>query len=338
MRRVELFEAWVGEKRKSNTLAESIISELDKWGVNWVNVTSKTRRGHGGVAMMIPYDEIIKFFASGYFSDDIFASLPPARRDVIEAARLIKNPTRVTLRSRWSGDSYTGPTFVIMASGRIRQWLNDFKKVSSNDNIDINPGSEIGVKTGTRQFFSFLAYNIEHIVFRQFIEQSTLADLNSLSNSQLKKSNLVDAIISKYREQELDNNGTELFDRIIKLNRSNDSTLYRIVTSIKLTDMQYLAIFNILDRYDSDIDIDNLWGSLVKAKAAPRKLRLEALIRIERVAELISAFKEFNDITSKELMDIYFDDRASDAARRLAKDNPNFGDVVGDEGGILSDW
>lgn len=332
MRRVELFEAWVGEKSKSNPLAESIISELDKWGVNWVDVTSKRRKGHGGVAMMIPYDEIIKFLASDYFSGKVFDALPPTRKEVIQFAREIKNPEKISIGERWSDAKHSGPTFVIMASGRIRQWLYDHRQVSSNDNVDINPESEVGVAYGTRQFFSFLAYHIDHMVLRQFFEQSTPEDLNGLTDAQLKRPNIANAIINLYRNAE----PAEIFDRLIQLNRRDDSLLDRILTSINLTEEQYQKLFNIIDM-DQTYN-DSLWGAFVRAKSAPRKLRLEALIRIEREYALTQAFKEFDDITKKELMDLYFDDRASDMARKIVKSHPNFGDVVGDEGGILSDW
>jgi hypothetical protein len=332
MRRVELFEAWAGEKSKSNPLATSIISEFDKWGVNWVDVTTERRRGHGGVAMMIPYDEIIKFLASDYFSGKVFADLKPERKETIQFARGVKKPEKISISERWSDKKHSGPTFVIMASGKIRQWLYDYGQVSSNDNVDIDPASDSEVAVGTEKFFSFLAGHIEHIVLRQFTEQSTLEDLTGLSDSQLKKSSLVDSIINRYRNSE----PIELFDRLIQLNRRDDSVLYRILVSINLTDEQYRKIFNILDT--NHTNRDELWGAFAKAKTAPRKLRLEALIRIEREYELTQVFKAVDDITKKELMDLYFDDRASDTFRRLAKSHPNFGDIIGDEGGILSDW
>ena len=337
MRRVELFEAWAGEKSKSNPLATSIISELDKWGINWVEVTSKTRRRHGGVAMLIPFEEIIKFLASDYFSGEVLSKLSPARRDIIATARLIKNPTKFTARARWSNDQYVGPTFIIMASGRIRQWLYDFKKVSSNDNVDINPASPEEVKDGAAQFFAFLTGHIQHIVFRQFIEHATGEDLNTLSANKLRKSNFIDAITTKYREQELDNDSAELFDRIIQANRQDEDNLYRLlVRNLKLNDAQYLEIFRIIDEYYEYSS--QLLRGLATAKAAPREIRLKSLSRIRSMADLKKAFLDFGDFTQKELMDIYFDERSSDAIRTLAKEHPNFGDVVGDEGGILSDW
>jgi hypothetical protein len=336
MRRVELFEAWVGEKSKLNPLADSIISELDKWEVNWVNVTSQRRKSHGGVAMMIPFDEIIKFFSSGYFSEEVLSNLPPSRRDIISIAKKIKNPTKFTAHARWSGQTYSGPTFIIMASGKVRQWLYDFKKVSSNDNVDVNPASAVGVNTGTKMFFAFLVGHIQHLVFRQFIEQATLEDLNELNNTQLQKITLVHAIITKYTKHELDSNTLELFDKIIRANRKSGDTLYRLLVSIKFNEAQYLEIFKILNDYFEYKDY--LWIELARAKTAPREIRINALARIESTAELRRVFLEFGDFTQKELMDIYFDERSSDAIRTLAKEHPNFGDVVGDEGGILSDW
>lgn len=332
MRRIELFESWIGEKNKSNPLAESVISELDKWGVNWADVTTERRKGHGGVAMMIPYDEIIKFLASDYFSGKVFSDLKPARKETVQFARGVKKPEKISIKERWSDTKHSGPTFVIMASGKIRQWLYDYDQVSSNDNVKVDPKSKAEVSEGTQKFFSFLAGHIEHIVLRQFTEQCTLEEINQLSDSQLKNASLVNSIINRYRNYQ----SPKLFDRIIQLNRRDSSTLYRILNENSLHDYQYQKLFNIIDM--NHTNHDSLWRAFVKAKTAPRKLRLEALIRIEQEYGLTQSFKEFSDITKKELMDLYFDDRASDTFRQLAKSHPNFGDIVGDEGGVLGDW
>lgn len=339
MNRISLFEGWENpedKKNRANPLADAILGKLSKWDCRFIDVTSPRRKGHGGVAIMVPYHEIIKFLASGYFTDAVVARMKPSHRLMVELAKQMGWVTPYQTRTRWSGEEKSGLTFVIMRSGNVRRWLDEFKKVSSNNNVNIDPTDKGDVAAGAKKFLEeVLVYNIDGIIVRLFLENQSKDDLDQLSDSILKNKDIILQLVVNRGSQISD----ELMQRILVLNKRNDSIIYQLVNKAgyprKADRRLYETMFRIITTYHEDNN--PILRAFCKLLEAPRELRLKALTLIENPYDIEQAFESFRDITAKELMDLYFEG-PSNKLKELIKNHPNFGDIIGDEGGILDDW
>lgn len=339
MNRISLFEGWEDpedKKNRNNPLADAILGELSKWDCRFIDVTSPRRRGHGGVAIMIPYHEIIHFLGSGYFTDDIVSSMKPSHRLIVELAKNVGRPKPYQTKTRWTGEDRFGLTFMITRSGMIRRWLDDYKKVSHNNNVNINPVSEADVAKGAKKFLhEVLAYSVDNIVIRIFLQNKSADSLGELSNNLLKSTDFVSQLLINRGSQISD----ELMSRILMLNQKNDSIIYQLINNAgypRKADREfYESIFKII--LANHQNSNPILRAFCKLLEAPRELRLKALMLIENPFDVEQAFESFRDITPKEIMDLYFGGR-SNKLKELAKNHKNFGDIIGDEGGILDGW
>ena len=128
--------------------------------------------------------------------------------------------------------------------------------------------------------------------------------------------------------------------RILVLNKRNDSIVYQLVNNAGYPRKEgrdfYETLFGII--LANHEDNDSILRAFCKLQEAPKELRIKSLLLIENPFDVQRAFESlFFELTTKELMDIYFGGH-SDKLKTLAKNHKDFGDIVGDEGGILGDW
>jgi hypothetical protein len=334
MNKIKLFEEWSDTLKVPNPLAESICKTLDKYGVKWEDTTSKARRSRGGFKIMIPFAEAIKFFKSDYFTESRLVHMKPYDRRIVTMARAINAPVSPEfnqhIRRFYNGEvKVNGVTFVISISGTIRLWLDSHRKISSNDNVDIDPNSSKEIDLGTTKFLTrTLVQNMEGHVVRYLLDN--IVDITSIDDSILKNQKLVIQVIRKFQENKkaIDR---DLANKIIELFHKDYYVLRNLLPVINLPEL----VQKISDL--PELDHSSIYYDLAINPIATTDVIKKSIGRLTREYQINDALTKVN-LSSKDLKDMYFDEETSDSARTAIKSNPNFGDIVGDEGGILSDW
>lgn len=286
---------------------------------------------------MIPFAEAVKFFKSDYFTESKLAQMKPRERRVITIAKTVMSDigdnfeAKIITPFRGPTVGVRGITFIISTSGTVRLWLDRHGVVSSNENVVINPDSVVGVNSGVSKFLSkVLIQNLETTVDRFLLDN--LESLGDLKDDVLKNSGLISQVI--YRAS---SSGKKLesgiVERLIQLYRRNSkilSSLVSIIDEPKL--LQRIINFNL-----QDADGDGLYQTISLSRVATPEIIKKAITKIEKRYAVMAVLSKVN-LSGKDLKEIYFDENSSDELRAAVKSNPNFGDIVGDEGGILSDW
>jgi hypothetical protein len=336
MKAVKLFEEWVGDTKVPNPLAESICKTLDKYGIFWRNMSSKKQKAQGGVTINISYEEGLKFILSDYFSKEVLKRMKPRERDLVEMVRSLgaipENSSSLVLRA--GGKPKYGVTFIIYARGAVRLWLEYFQKVSSNDNVDIAADDPADVQQGTFKFLTrTLIFNLEGVIVNRVAANLSQSDLLNLGDSSLKNERLFHSITYLIKIKGVPDS---VFKRMIRLNRHSIDRLTRLA--------EVAPTRELLNEVVSSVNMEKAGmrelQTFAKAVLANPKCDtwlIEVISDFVKEDDLIIALSTM-DLPSVDLKKLYFKDSIPPRVKEAIRSNPNFGDIVGDEGGILSDW
>jgi hypothetical protein len=336
MKTIKLFEEWVGDNKVPNPLAESICKTLDRFKIDWTDLSSKKQKAQGGVTINISYEEGLKFIKSDYFSEEVLKQMKPYVRDLVEIVRGISNMPQISggMIDRPGGNPKRGITFIIYSRGAIRLWLDFYKKVSSNDNVEIDPSDPADVLRGTFKFLTrTLIFNLEGVIINKVTANLTSDDLINLRNTSLKNERLFHSLT---RMAQISGIPNQVFSRMIKLNKSSISRMWRLAevapTLELLTQVVDIVNPSQLDRGDLHIFADR-----VLSNPNCNADLVEIVSDFAKESDLVKALADM-DLPSVDLKRLYFSDLTTSRVKEIIKSNPNFGDIIGDEGGIFSDW